>query len=141
MRATVISLFALFAAIGAACRNATDPVTCGASAAQFKDTVASFAATVTQVTHETGLSPEGPMNQYAVWVAVSPGTTPSAGLLVLPSTPVFTRANGRVAVSAACAINAGDQLDVWRDWRWAFGAAEAPPGDTLYFATQVVIRR
>jgi hypothetical protein len=132
----------LLLVLGAACKNAADPPSCGGSPASFSSTTPNFSATVSQVTHETGLSPEGPMNQYALWLAVSPATTSTAGVVLLPSTPVFQRwPDGSLTPTTACAISVGDQLDVWHDWRWAYGAAEAPPGDTLYFGTQVVVHR
>ena len=140
MRATVAYVSALMAASGLGCNNATSLPSCASSSPTFSNTVPNFVATVSQVTRETGLSPEGPMDQYVLWLAVAPDTVPTAGLLVLPSTPVFGRAaDGRLIASAACAIKVGDHLDVWRDSRWAFGAAEAPPGDTLYFGTQLVV--
>jgi len=95
------------------------------------------------VTYESGPGPAGSnVSQYDLWVTVLPGTTPDAGVLLKDSTPVFELSKaGTVAPSSACAIKTGDLLEVSHDFRRAFGAVEAPPGDTLYFATQIVIRR
>jgi hypothetical protein len=83
------------------------------------------------------------MAQYELWVAIPPSTTANAGVLVGTSTPVFIRSsNGTLTPAGGCAITMGDALDVWHDGEAVFGdILQAPPGDTAYFSTQVVIRR
>ena len=130
-------------AISAACNNAAAPVNCFQATATFSPTAPDFVATVSKVTYESGPTPAGfEMAQYAVWLTVSPHAVPNAGVVLSRATPVFERAlTGGVRSTAACTINAGDMLEVWHDHKWALGAVEAPPGDTLYFPTQVVKRR
>lgn len=128
--------------LGAACKNAAGPQTCGGSTATYSSTAPNFLATVSQVTFESGWTPAGfYLRQYDLWLARPPATTPDAGLVLIESIPVFERAqDGTLTRTTACAINVGDILDVWYRG-WALGAVQAPPGDTTYFATQVVIHR
>jgi hypothetical protein len=128
---------------GFACSEPTAPANCFQATASFSPTTPDFVARVSQVTYESGATPAGgEMSQFAVWLAVAPHTDPNAGIILFRSTPVFERVGtGAVRPAAACSVNVGDMLEVWHDFRWAFGAAEAPPGDTLYFPTQIVIRR
>ena len=135
--------FSFVAAISAGCNNATAPVNCFQAAGRFSPTAPDFVATVSKITYESGPSPAGvEMAQYAVWLTVSPHTSPNAGVLLSRRTPVFEQAlTGGVRSTAACTINVGDMLQVCHDEKWALGAVEAPPGDTLYFPTQIFIRR
>jgi len=128
--------------LGAACNSPADQPPCLVTTALFSSTAPNFVGTTSKVTYESGPAPAGSNQaQYDLWLAVLPGTKPNVGVLLKNSTPVFERVqNGTVTPSSACAIKTGDVLEVSHDFRWAFGAVEAPPGDTLYFATQIVIR-
>ena len=149
MDATIrfVSLPTLLAVMGAACRNAADPATCLGSTAAFSPTTPNFVAAVSQITIERGPTPAGFYEvQYDLWLARPPATSPDVGVMLADTgsnpTPVFERArDGTLTPSRACAIKVGDTLDVWHTWRWALGAAEAPPGDTAFEATQIVIHR
>lgn len=134
---------AVVAALSAGCNNAADPGNCFQATGAFSSTTPDFVAVVSQITYESGPTPAGiEMAQYAVWLTVSPYTSPNAGVLLARSTPVFTPAvSGGLRLTAACTIHVGDMLEVWHDNQWALGTVEAPPGDTLYFPTQVVVRR
>lgn len=134
---------AIFTLLSVACNHPTDPVdppNCPVSMAAPMATPPSFNATVAQVTFEGGNGPAGPYAQYNVWVIVPPNTTPNAGVIVPLGTPVFAmNAAGGVDRSSACVLRPGMQVQVWHDFRWVFGSAEAPPGDTAYVGQQVVI--
>lgn len=117
-----------------------DPPSCPVSTAAPMSTPPSFSASVAQVTFEGGNGPAGPYAQYNVWVIVPPNTTANAGVIVPLATQVFAmNAAGGVDRSSACALRSGMQVQVWHDFRWVFGSAEAPPGDTAYVGQQVVI--
>jgi hypothetical protein len=139
----VAPALAVVAAISAACSDATAPANCFQGTASFSPTAPDFVARVAQVKYESGATPAGgQMSQFAVWLTVAPHTDPNAGIVLSRTTPVFERVGtGAVRPAAACTVHIGDMLEVWHDFRWALGAAEAPPGDTLYFPTQIVIRR
>ena len=145
LRGAAALLSALGATFGVACKNAVDPRPCLGSTAAFSSTVPNFVATVSQVTVERGWTPAGfYMVQYDLWLARPPATTPDVGVVLSDTgsnpTPVFERAaDGSVTPSRACAIKVGDAVDVWHTFRWALGSAEAPPGDTAFEATQIVI--
>ena len=134
---------AVVTAISAACKDTTAPANCFQGTASFSATAPDFVARVSQVTYESGATPAGgQMSQFAVWLTVAPHTDPNAGIVLGRTTPVFERVGtGVVHPAAACTVTVGETLEVWHDFRWALGAAEAPPGDTLYFPTQIVIRR
>jgi len=140
-----LRVFPLIAAISAACNNSAGPGPgdCSPAPGTFSPTAPDFVATVSQITYESGHSPAGfDLAQYAVWLIVPPNTSPNAGVILGRSTPVFERPlTDGVRPTAACTIHVGDMLEVWHDWRWALGAAEAPPGDTLYVPTQILVRR
>jgi len=140
-----LRVFPLIAAISAACNNSAGPDAgnCAPAPGTFSPTAPDFVATVSQIMYESGHTPAGfDMSQYAVWLTVPPHMSPNAGVILSRSTPVFERPlTGGVRPTAACTIHVGDMLEVWHDWRWALGAAEAPPGDTLYFPTQILVRR
>jgi len=133
----------LLAVTSVACTNPAAPVNCFQATSTFASTPPDFVARVSKITYENGPAPSGfDMAQFAVWVTVSPHTSPNAGIVLSRSTPVFERLlNGTARTTAACTIHVGDRLDVWHDKHWALGAVEAPPGDTLYFPTQILIRR
>jgi len=130
--------------ISAACMEPAAPVNCFQASGTFATTTPNFIGTVSKITYESGSTPSGvEMAQFAVWLTVSPHTSPNAGILLSRRTPVFERSllTGNPGTTAACTINVGDRLDVWHDSKWALGTVEAPPGDTLYFPTQILIRR
>jgi hypothetical protein len=134
---------AMVTLLAVACNHPTasgDPPNCPVSTAAPMSTPPSFSASVAQVTFEGGNGPAGPYAQYNVWVIVPPNTTPNAGVILPLTTPVFAmNAAGGVDRSSACALRPGMQVQVWHDFRWVFGSAEAPPGDTAYVGQQVVI--
>lgn len=141
--AAQVATILVAAVISAACSDTTAPANCFRTTASFAATTPDFVARVSQVTYESGATPAGgQMSQFAVWLTVAPHTDPNAGIILSRTTPVFERVGtGAVRPAAACTVNVGDMLEVWHDFRWAVGAAEAPPGDTLYFPTKIVIRR
>jgi len=100
-----------------------------------------FTARVTQSTYENGISPEGQMSQYAVWLAVPPSDTANASLGVASSAPVYLSAEGMLRRASASDIRAGDEVVVWRESAWAVGCGDGPPGAACYFASQVEIVR
>ena len=101
-----------------------------------------FAASASGIRHETGMSPEGPMDQYDVTMAIAPSTSPNAGIVVGTRVPVYVREiDGTYRQSSASAILPGVQIEVWDDGSVAYGAAESPPDTPCYTATQIVIAR
>lgn len=127
---------------GAASAACDDPHHCFTADSVFVSTPSSFIGTVVKVVYEAGQSPAGSdISQFAFWIAVPPNTEPNAAILVGRTTPVFQPGfSGHARASAACLIGVGDRVEVWHDNRWALGAAEAPPGDTLYLPFQVLVR-
>ncbi len=115
---------ALFAAIGAACSNATAPLTCLGSTAAFSATAPDFVAPVSKITIERGWTPAGFYEvQYDLWLTRPPGTTPNVGVVLSDTgpnvTPVFQRTgNGTPTATTVCSIKVGDTLDVWHSATW-----------------------
>lgn len=101
-----------------------------------------FSAIVTKSTLLEGVTPEGWMSAYEVWVAIPPSDTADAGVLVPAEGPVYRITGGtRLATDTASDITAGDSIEVWHDGLAVYGAAQAPPDAPAYFATQIVIVR
>ena len=101
-----------------------------------------FAATVARIGVERGISPDGAYSQVDAWLVIRPSRVANAGLVMAKTTPVFVRTDGAVFSSRAGDIKAGDRVEVWHDFRVAFGAVEGPPGSPTYFnILQVVIDR
>lgn len=121
--------------------DVTELPSCGVSTATFSSTAPNFVAKVSRVLVESGSTPEGNHSQVDVWLMVLPASSLNAGMILTASTPVFERAtSGTITPTTACP-RFGDTVEVWHDFRWSLGAVEAPPGDTLYFPTQIVIHR
>lgn len=133
---------AMLSLAGAASAACDDPQHCFAADSAFVSTPSNFIGTVGKVVYEDGQSPAGSdISQFALWIAVPPNTEPNAAILIGRSTPVFQPGfNGHPRSSAACLIAVGDRVEVWHNNQWALGAAEAPPGDTLYLPFQVLVR-
>jgi hypothetical protein len=101
-----------------------------------------FAASVASVSHVTGNSPDGPIDQYEVIVMIAPSESPNAGLIAPASGNVFSRSlDGTLRMSSASAIQPGDKIEVWHDQTVAYGSASSPPGSPCYTAVQLVIER
>ena len=101
-----------------------------------------FLATVTQVTHEQGVSPAGPLDQYDLWIAIDPSTTANAGVVLGNSVPVFLRRGTSPPIpSTLSAIQPGDRIAAWVSPNTAYGSVEAPPGAPAYLGQQVEILR
>jgi hypothetical protein len=144
------SLRALLAAFALpACTNATSPLdpacpdTTGLPATLVITTEPDFSGMVSKSEFEGGISPEGPMSQYDVWITVPPSSTANAGVVVGRSVPVFLRSDASgLATACGKAIRAGDRIDVWRvPVLVAYGTVEGPPGAPVYEGTQIVINR
>ena len=121
----------------AECRDSTDP-----AVTLRLQSSPDFSAIVTKSTLVEGVTPEGWMSAYEVWVAIPPSATADAGVLVPTEGPVYRITGGtRLATDTASDISAGDSIEVWHDGLAVYGAAQAPPGAPAYFATQIVIVR
>ena len=146
MRATIaVAACVLLAVTSSSCADATDTTSasCSQTTANPATVAPKFAAVVSKVIFQSGPTPAGySISQYDLWVIGPPSTTANAGVLVGEATPVFIRtSNGALTPAGGCAIAMGDALDVWHDGTLVVGSAQAPPGDTAFFATQVVIHR
>ena len=118
-----------------ACKSATAP-----TATLTLSTPADFSATVSKIEFESAIGPAGPYSQHDVWVIIPPATAANAGVVVPKSTPVFRRSSrGRITSASPSDIKVGDSIDVWHDFRTAYGAVQGPPGAPTYIGTQIVI--
>lgn len=141
MRSTVgLTTLLLVAALG--CDSPMDSAMCATTVLAPMSTTPDFVARVAMVRYENGISPAGPLSQYELWLAISPATSPNAGLVVGRNVPVFVRsASGTLMPASGCAIAMSDVVEVWHDQSVAYGSVEAPPSAPAYFGTQVAIRR
>ena len=134
MQSKMCLVSCVIAASLAACGNPLGP-----PATLVLSTPPDFTATVARINVESGLSPEGSYSQDDAWLVIPPSKTPNAGLVLGKTTPVFVRTHGRVSLSSAGDIKAGDRVEVWHDIQVAFGAAEGPTGAPTYFGIEQVI--
>jgi hypothetical protein len=105
-------------------------------------TPADLSASVAKATLESGVGPEGPYSQYDVWLVVTPGGAPDAGVVMPVNAPVFVQRSGRTYAANASDIAAGDHVDVWTvPRRVAYGVVQGPPGAPTYTGMQLVIYR
>lgn len=102
-------------------------------------TAPDFTARVVIATHEQMVSPEGPVSQYDLFVAIPPSDTANAGVVIPESMPVFEAVSGQYVSTTAATIRVGQTIQVWHDFRVAYGAVQAPPGAPVYVPTQVVV--
>lgn len=101
-----------------------------------------FAATVTQITHEQGTSPAGPLDQYDLWLAIPPSATANVGVVVSKTVPVFLRrGTGPLMPSTITAVQVGDHVAAWVSAGADYGSVEAPPGAPAHFGQQLEIQR
>jgi len=128
------------AALGAAsCSHPTGPL--------VLDGAPDFVGVVTTTLRRDFYPPGGyPLHGYSVFLAVTPSTTPNAGLLVRDSTPVFIEGNRALATATPAAISVGDSVRVWHDatvvpYSPNQAGCLAPPESLCYVATQVVVVR
>ncbi len=138
MRVSLLALVVLLAA----CRDITRPG-CAPTGAAPLATPLSFVADVDSARFSPLIvTPAGgTMAEYAFWVTVRPKATPDTWLYTRPATPVFARTSLGLEPTAACAVNVGDVLEVWRD-STDYGYADGPSGRTWsYYPTQLIIRR
>jgi len=137
MRSKVCLLLCLAVATLPACSSSLGPV-----ATLALSRPPDFAATVARIGVERGIGPDGAYSQVDAWLVIPASRVANAGLVMAKTTPVFVRTDGAVFSSRADDIKAGDRVEVWHDFRVAFGAAEGPPGSPTYFnILQVVIDR
>jgi hypothetical protein len=141
MRSTFrLTTLLLAAALG--CDSPMDPAICDTTVMAPLSTTPDFIGRVAMVRYEDGISPAGPLSQYELWLAISPASSPNAGLVVGRNVPVFVRsASGTLMPASACTIAMSDVVEVWHDQSVVYGSVEAPPSAPAYFGTQVVIRR
>ena len=118
----------------AACTETTSPTL-------LIQTAPDFGARVVSIHRQQFIAPIGPVDQYALWVAIAPSDTANAGVLVTAAQPLFVRAKGVLAVDSVADIAAGDSILVWHDRFVSGPSAQAPPGAPGYSATQIVIVR
>jgi hypothetical protein len=127
-------LAAALLALGA-CRGATDA---GPAVVTLAPTT--FTALVAKAYLEEGNGPNGFYSQHNLWVIISPGTSPNAGVLVSRNTSVVLSHDGQRTPATAADIRAGDRVEVVRDpVSVGYGAVQSPPGTPLYDAVEVVI--
>jgi hypothetical protein len=110
---------------------------------QALETTPSFAAVVTQVSHDTAYAPGGfQLDQYELFVVRLPGSMANAGLILGPHANAFRPSGHSLHPVSRGAITVGDTLEVWADTiRVAYGSVQAPEGAPAYIVDQVVIRR
>ncbi len=102
----------------------------------------SFIATVTRITHEQGMSPAGPLDQYALWLAIPPSQAANAGVVVAARVPVFLQVGTRMqSPSSIRDVRVGDRLGAWVSPNTGYGAVEGPPGAPVYFGQKLLIQR
>jgi hypothetical protein len=143
MRNTAWTRLVTVAAVAgfAACSNPTAPATQGDVVSQMADTTApAFTARVVSVTHEAGNSPDGPIDQYALFVDVSGDGLADAGVIVPADQQVYVRGtDGTLRQLTASQIRAGQRIAVWRQSAVVWGSVQSPPNTPCYTATQVLI--
>lgn len=137
MRSKIGLLVCVSVASLAACSSPLGP-----PATLVLSTSPDLTATVARISVERGISPEGAYSQIDAWLVIPPSRAANAGLVFAKTTPAFVRTRGAVFSTNAGDIKAGDRVEVWHDFRVAFGAAEGPPGAPTYVnILQVVIDR
>jgi hypothetical protein len=89
-----------------------------------------FVARVVTACRASGVYPGiGPNWQVELVVAILPAIEGNAGVVVARTTPVFMRRGaGSLSATPPDSFVSGDELEVWHDGSYAFGAVQSPPG-------------
>ena len=73
-------------------------------------TAPDFGARVVSIHRQQFIAPIGPVDQYALWVAIAPSDTANAGVLVAAAQPLFVRAKGVLPFAGGDVPQAGGAI-------------------------------
>lgn len=103
---------------------------------------ATFVAVVARITHESGNTPAGPIDQYDFWMTIPPSPTPNVGVVAGAGIPVFLQVgSGPLYPTVLANIQVGDRVSAWVSANGGYGSPQAPPGAPVHLGQQLVIQR